>query len=151
MPYTLEERKLKNKIWAIKRKAKRKANHQCLDCANPLEPNSTTLMCVDCRIRHSKHDAIANRKVKLQTFEIYGGAVCACCSETELVFLTLDHINNNGAAERRDTNKVGRHFYRWLKDQGYPPGYQVLCFNCNSGRSLNRGICPHQERLVKVA
>src|ERR1700726_1141623 len=32
-------------------------------------------------------------------FAAYGGAVCACCGEKELAFLTLDHIENNGGAE----------------------------------------------------
>jgi len=33
--------------------------------------------------------------------------------------------------------------YRWLKKQGYPKGYQVLCFNCNFASAW--GVCPHQE------
>jgi hypothetical protein len=31
-----------------------------------------------------------------------------------------------------------------LKKRGYPPGYRVLCFNCNRGRYLNGGVCPHE-------
>jgi hypothetical protein len=28
---------------------------------------------------------------------------------------------------------------------GFPAGFQVLCFNCNQGRRLNHGVCPHVE------
>lgn len=45
--------------------------------------------------------------------------------------LTLDHINGKGNEERRRAkSKGGWHFYRWLKQQGYPSSYQVLCMNC---------------------
>jgi len=27
----------------------------------------------------------------------------------------------------------------------YPDGFQVACWNCNAGRDLNGGVCPHQE------
>mgnify|MGYP001568273127 CR=1 FL=1 len=36
----------------------------------------------------------------------------------------------------------GSAFYRWLKQQGYPPGIRVLCFNCNCALGLF-GYCPH--------
>jgi hypothetical protein len=29
---------------------------------------------------------------------------------------------------------------------GFPPGYQVLCMNCNHGKRMNNGVCPHKER-----
>lgn len=86
-----------------------------------------------------------NHKIKLraETFNAYGGALCNCCGETGLPFLTLDHINGNGAEERKATNSRGGYaFYALLRTKGFPPGYQVLCFNCNMGRYIN-GVCPH--------
>jgi hypothetical protein len=52
-----------------------------------------------------------------------------------LAVLTIDHIDDNGAEERRrlfkhNSQTGGFNFYRWLKKQGWPKGYQVLCFNC---------------------
>lgn len=35
-------------------------------------------------------------------------------------------------------------------DQGFPPSFRVLCYNCNSGRARNRGVCPHQAIYDKV-
>lgn len=69
---------------------------------------------------------------------------CACCGETYLAFLTIDHIYGGGSAHTRQLGVHGGEFYSWLKRQGYPPGFQVLCFNCNSGRHMNGGVCPHE-------
>jgi hypothetical protein len=29
--------------------------------------------------------------------------------------------------------------------QGFPDGFQTLCFNCNVGKYKNGGVCPHQS------
>lgn len=64
--------------------------------------------------------------------------------QIELLFLTLDHVNNDGAEQRRNTGgKSGKSLAWWLRTHGWPTGIQVLCFNCNCGRSRNDGICPH--------
>jgi hypothetical protein len=85
-------------------------------------------------------------RYKLAAFNAYGGCRCACCSVTESEFLTIDHINGNGRKHRKDLEKKGvswgNGFHRWLYQQGYPPGYRVLCMNCNF--SLGQfGYCPH--------
>lgn len=72
-----------------------------------------------------------------------GDPKCACCGERELDFLALDHINNDGAEHRRRVRKL---MYKHLKDEGYPPGIQVLCHNCNVAKGLY-GSCPHQRPL----
>jgi len=42
--------------------------------------------------------------------------------------LTIDHPNNNGARERRNTSTTsGWPFYNWLRQNKYPLGYEVLC------------------------
>lgn len=57
---------------------------------------------------------------------------CLTCGEENLVLLTIDHINGNGALERRKLGKKGGiDFYIWLKKNKFPSGYQVLCYNCN--------------------
>lgn len=82
------------------------------------------------------------------------GTSCACCGESNPVFLTLDHPENNGAAERRELKKMsGFRFYEYLKKQGWPDGYRVLCWNCNCGRQWNRanpGTCPHEEERLRL-
>lgn len=71
---------------------------------------------------------------------------CICCNEKCLVFLTIDHINNDGK-ESRKKNGNGTHYYHYLIKNNYPDGYQVLCFNCNCGRQVNGGVCPHNNLL----
>ena len=77
-------------------------------------------------------------------FNAYGGYICACCGENNPKFMTIDHINNITSQDHK-APRSGWTFYHWLKKQGYPPGYQVLCYNCNLGRARNQGICPHKE------
>jgi len=86
------------------------------------------------------------RKVKDEVFLAYGGYKCACCGEEEQSFLCIDHINGGGEKHRTEigVGVRGRNMYTWLKKNGFPPGFQVLCHNCNMGKYLNGGICPHQ-------
>ena len=80
-------------------------------------------------------------KLRREMVAAYGGA-CVCCGESDLLFLSLDHINGGGTKERTRRNPGGWTWYRQLRQQGWPPGYQVLCFNCNAAKE--RGICPHR-------
>jgi hypothetical protein len=81
-------------------------------------------------------------KLKLDALAAYG-VHCQCCGVCETSFLTIDHIDGCSKEQRR-TEGLGRQFYLWLKKNDYPTGYQTLCFNCNMGRQVNGGICPHQ-------
>jgi hypothetical protein len=84
------------------------------------------------------------KKLKAETLLAYGNK-CNCCDETQPVFLTIDHVNNDGGGRKRE--KGGLQFYSKLRKLGYPQDeYQLLCFNCNTGRHLNGGVCPHQEK-----
>ncbi len=87
------------------------------------------------------------RHARLWVLEIYGGSLCECCAESEIRFLTIDHITPVGKAARRKQGS-GSSFYRWLLQNGCPEGYRVLCFNCNCGRQINKGVCPHKDRVV---
>jgi hypothetical protein len=82
-------------------------------------------------------------------FNAYGGYVCKCCNEKEKMFLDIDHINNDGAKHRRENNLTsGNQLYIWLRTNNYPPGFQVLCSNCNRGKFRNGGVCPHQKDVI---
>lgn len=85
-----------------------------------------------------------HKKLRRMVLEHYGGRPpkCACCGEAHYEFLTLDHMNNDGAAERRLWgNGVG--VFRHIVQEDFPIGYQVLCFNCNTAKQYH-GVCPHQ-------
>lgn len=88
---------------------------------------------------------------KLKLIERYGGR-CVCCGEDNIYFLQLDHINNNGAEERRsiDRGSSGGHkFYEYLRKNNYPDGYQILCANCNQAKAYF-GICSHQLSQIEI-
>lgn len=103
--------------------------------------------------RHKRNpDALKNnsrkqyRKYKREVMDQYG-KVCQCCGEARLEFLTLDHIEQDGAEHRRkmDFNNTctGYNFYLWLRKNNWPKiGLQVLCANCNNAKG-SCGQCPH--------
>lgn len=82
------------------------------------------------------------QRLKDEVFEAYGGYKCACCGEPIREFLTIDHVNGDGAAHRRKIGSAA--IYRWLKREGFPDGYQVLCMNCNWAKGVF-GACPHER------
>jgi hypothetical protein len=103
--------------------------------------------------KYSEYNKKSNLKLKRLVMDAYGGC-CACCGEDELTFLTIDHINDDGAEHRRQMAEAkntpwlqaGAATYRWLRDNKFPQGFQVLCANCNCGKQWNGGICPHQVK-----
>lgn len=86
-----------------------------------------------------------NRQLLRKEVLIYysnGGLKCNCCDEENIVFLTIDHINGGG---RKHLKQISGHsIYSWLRKENFPKGYQVLCYNCNCGRSKCHGVCPHK-------
>ncbi len=80
------------------------------------------------------------------------GRSCRCCGETEIMFLAIDHVDNDGNVERQAHGQG----YRGLKrikseiDAGNGDRFQTLCFNCNQGKKLNGGICPHKEGSTTI-
>jgi hypothetical protein len=141
---------------AKRRKEKRRSLGLCVRCGKP-KASSLLLACESCRENErAKHGAKARSQryrdaLRDEVYAAYGGYECACCGEKERMFLTLDHIKNDGAAHRKEIfGKRGQNntpqFHKWLKNHAFPEIVQVLCYNCNAGRHRNGGVCPHKER-----
>ena len=99
------------------------------------------------RNNRDRHNQIARnwrRSVVMEAIVAYGGK-CYCCGESNSMFLTLDHINNNGAEEKR-TNRATISLAYWARRNNWPDTLQLACYNCNCGRYRNGGICPHQQK-----
>jgi hypothetical protein len=81
------------------------------------------------------------RRIRLRRLVLnqYGGE-CVCCEETTYEFLSIDHINGGGTSHKR---QIQKHMWQWLKNNNYPKGFQVLCFNCNLAKGFY-GYCPHE-------
>jgi hypothetical protein len=86
-------------------------------------------------------------KLKQEVIQYYGGK-CECCGENYINFLTIDHVNGGGRKHRKEINiQGGWKFYEWLKKNGYPEGFRVLCFNCNCHIGAF-GYCIHQGEIL---
>lgn len=148
------------------RYAKRKESNLCVNCGSSELYKGTTI-CKPCYFKKKEYDnenrgrinkVTRNRtkRLKKEAIDAYGGK-CGCCGETNIVFLTIDHINNDGAKHRRELSGKdkkgtggGTVTYLFLKKNNYPEGYRVLCFNCNCGRNINGGICPHETQSSEI-
>lgn len=106
-----------------------------------------------CKTCNRARCQVWRNELKHQVFD-YFGAKCACCGETEFLFLTLDHKHNDGAEHRRQLarGRSGRTaspdtVYRELVKTNFADAdrFQVLCYNCNCAKRGNGGVCPHQE------
>lgn len=89
--------------------------------------------------------------LKLQVLDLYGGA-CMCCGETNHKFLTMDHVQGDGALHRESVSQAEDRLKEMLSVRD-DTRFQVLCWNCNCGRAYNaanRGICPHKGQVLTV-
>lgn len=78
------------------------------------------------------------------------GDKCICCGEDNVLFLTIDHINNDGYLIRPRSSpgasrkvKISGQWYKHIITIGFPDDLQLLCYNCNCGKQRNGGVCPH--------
>lgn len=75
------------------------------------------------------------------------GTACSCCGSSKR--LVLDHVNSDGPAHR--TAIFGKPkiqatmFYRWVIDNGFPEGLQVLCHSCNASKAAGPYCRMHQD------
>ena len=71
------------------------------------------------------------------------GNKCICCGEKTTQFLQIDHKFGGGVKEQKEIGTLriwGDAFFN-------PKKYQILCANCNLGRELNGGKCPHKQKI----
>lgn len=96
------------------------------------------------------HERYKRFRLKLRklVIEAYGGK-CACCGYSDIFriiqgrgFLQIDHINGNGNKERRRLGLYsGIDTYLYLKHNGFPSGYRVLCGGCNVSMEPSQEKC----------
>lgn len=138
--------------------------------------NKYQLLCWNCNVskkhdgkcRH-KREPISDEGVKKGTAymrnilckgKIYLGKICRCCEETEIEFLGIDHIDNDGYKGKRNKNGT-RYAYSYYFEiiHAFERGteedrkevmskYQTLCHSCNfskhiGNRSFSDARCAH--------
>jgi len=151
----LNGRKEERKKQAYEYRINRKKQSLCVRCGKK-KGYTNKVECYKCRkkkvkiFKRDRNIVLGKAKkyrqiIKQQTIRAYGGK-CACCGVSEIEFLTIDHINGGGEKHRASIGKVGGSpFYRWLKNNDYPKGFRVLCWNCNLSFGLYN-YCPHRRR-----
>lgn len=106
-----------------------------------------------CKVCNTEHRKSRFREDRLAALLHYsrGDLRCVCCGERTVEFLGLDHVNNDGAAHRREIGYGSRPLYTWLRKTGYTyRGLVVSCHNCNMARAMY-GECPHTGRPRRPA
>lgn len=116
------------------------------------------VLCYNCnqikslKIPKIMKDKKSRDKVKKEVLSHYSPDLKCRCGFSDIRALTLDHMDGGGRQHLTEIKvKGGSGFYRWVRQEGYPGGLQVLCFNCNCGKnSLRRergGVVPHDHRM----
>jgi hypothetical protein len=111
----------KSKQWEINNKERRKIiNQKYKPTANLKRQNRNKQLKIEVLTHYSNNDI----------------PECQLCKNTNIVCLSIDHIQGDGAKHRYF---IGRHIYAWLKQNNYPTGYQCLCMNCQHIKAKKNG------------
>jgi hypothetical protein len=113
-------------------------------------PNNGYTFCKTCRNKgsgdwHKTHlekgrsyNIEYRAKLKAEVMQHYCTGCVRCqwkgCIISELEALSIDHVNNNGVLHRKEIgvyNGDGVNLLRWLRNEGYPSGFGVLCLGHN--------------------
>lgn len=68
--------------------------------------------------------------------------ICGRENDTNGICCSKHAQYQNDFALDQKTPVAGSRFYVWLKKNNYPPGFQILCYNCNCAKG-HFGYCPH--------
>lgn len=131
---------------------------QCVRCGAQLNARRLMYFCRLCRAhfnyfkhKEKNHDKLRAasvayyRKLRRAVVALYGEQ-CGWCGETNPKILTLDHVNCDGAEERR---KNGRGSWKLLREilqsRELRKDLQVLCWNCNMAKKDDSRYRPAME------
>ena len=68
-----------------------------------------------------------------------GKIQCSCCGVDDIDVLCLDYKNYS---DLKVTTYGGRELYLWIRKNGYPSMFRILCSNCVQSYA-RYGYCPH--------
>jgi hypothetical protein len=117
----------------------RKEAGLCVNCGVPGKLRTNGLWCKGCSTTERQRTV----RIKNDVMQRYGGE-CFCCGEGRVAFLTLDHMNDDGARRRKYGEGGGGQLYKRLLREALDPTLRVACYNCNCGRR-STGVCPHKD------
>ncbi len=91
------------------------------------------------KLKNREYSIKYHHRQKIEILSYYSNEdipYCAVCGDNRLACLSIDHIQGGGNRHRKS---IKGNFYSWLKKQGYPEGYQVLCMNCQYIKRVEEG------------
>jgi hypothetical protein len=99
------------------------------------------------KIKLHERDKEYRRRLRIEVLSHYSKGIptCTCCGEAEYEFLTIDHMVRGQGPEHRRAGIASKHLLHWLRKNGFPSGFRVLCMNCNFAMGVH-GYCPHQKK-----
>jgi hypothetical protein len=106
------------------------------------------MVCKKCKNKRtapiSRNYTTQNKELVLRHYSPDLKCACKKCPYPYpgIEFLSLDHINGKGEHGR----EIRRRLYQWVKNNNFPKGFQVLCYNCNLAKR-EHAECPHNNPL----
>ena len=94
--------------------------------------------------RHANRERRRRAILKVEVLSHYSPhGILGCswegCTVTDVDMLTLDHINNDGAEDRKTNQyKSSTSAYFRVKDLGFPDEFQTLCHNHQWKKEISR-------------
>lgn len=119
-----------------KRYENKKTKGLCRECLN--EAVGGKSRCENCLAKARNY----HREQKKIVLDHYG-AKCNCpnCDVIEFEFLTVDHMDNDGAKHRKEISSI----FTWIIKNKFPSNIQILCWNCNCAKQYFGG-CNHRKK-----
>ena len=140
----LAHKRVKHREWRTINRDHHTAYQKCYQKRRLEEMHPERL--AELKARNARKAQLRRDKLRMIVFAAYGGYRCSCCGETEPTFLSIDHVHNDGYARgKAGEPRSGEPLYRMLINRNFPSDFQILCMNCNHGKSRNGGVCPHQK------
>lgn len=84
-------------------------------------------------VQKRNHNWVRKNKEKVISNYSNGEMKCAVCGIDDFDLLTMDHIYGGGSRFKREyKERTGKnfHLHTFLIKNNFPPGYRVLCWNC---------------------
>lgn len=147
-PILREKNKIRQKNWVVKNRDRYNKRQRLWRKKNPDKVKSAKTKYEGRnpeRVKERQGIYRKGRRLKVLTYYSGGTPKCACCGETILEFLCLDHTNGGGNKHRKTLgDPSGTSIYQWIIKNNFPTGFRVLCYNCNNAYG-HYGKCPHQK------
>lgn len=122
----------------------------CIECEN-IKSRERWARKPEWRHRQKSYHQKRREVLREKIIKHYGGkCTCPHCPETNVAFLTIEHMNGGGTKHRKDRGELG--VYKDIIDRGFPDDITILCYNCNCGKAHQKdNVCPHLLAVSSVS